>query len=425
MSEFDNANFITDRSIQDDPYPYFDWVRQQGPVWREPHFGMYMITGHPEAMAIYGDPATFPENEPASGTFSSCNVVCGSFVKFSVPMNGDDVSDIIAKYRHELPFSDQLPSFDPPHHTAHRHLLMRLITPKRLKENEDFMWQFADQLIDAFADEGSFEMVGSYAEPFTLTVIADLEGVPESDHSLFRERLSTAHKDVGHKPLEFLYERFNEYIEDRRHTPRNDVLTGLATATFPDDSTPEAKDAALIAANLFAGGQETTVRLLSFALRMLGERPDLQASVREDRARIPNFIEETLRLESPLRAQFRMARVATELAGVEIPAGGSIMLLPGACNRDPRVFVNPDEFDIDRPNARQHIAFGHGIHTCAGAPLARAEGRVTVNRFLDRTADIAISEKHHGPAASRRYDYLPTFFLRGLENLNLDFTPVP
>jgi cytochrome P450 family 150 subfamily A5 len=423
MSEFDNANFITDRQIQDDPYPYFDWVRQQGPVWREPHFGMYMITGHPEAMAVYGDPATFPENAPASGIFSSCNVVCGSFVKFSVPMEGDDVSDIIAKYRHELPFSDQLPSFDPPNHTAHRHLLMRLITPKRLKENEDFMWQFADRLIDAFSDEGSFEMVGSYAEPFTLTVIADLEGVPESDHSLFRERLSAAHKDVGHKPLEFLYERFNEYIEHRRQTPRNDVLTGLATATFPDGSTPEAKDAALIAANLFAGGQETTVRLLSFALRMLGERPDLQASVRADRARIPNFIEETLRLESPLRAQFRMARVATELAGVEIPAGGSIMLLPGACNRDPRVFVNPEEFDIDRPNARQHIAFGHGIHTCAGAPLARAEGRVTISRFLDRTADIAISEKVHGPTGSRRYEYLPTFFLRGLESLTLDFTP--
>ena len=338
-------------------------------------------------------------------------------------MEGDDVSDIIEKYRHELPFSDQLPSFDPPNHTAHRHLLMRLITPKRLKENEDFMWQFADQLIDAFSDEGSFEMVGSYAEPFTLTVIADLEGVPESDHSLFRERLSTAHKDVSHKPLEFLYERFNEYIEDRRQAPRNDVLTGLATATFPDGSTPEAKDAALIAANLFAGGQETTVRLLSFALRMLGERPDLQASVREDRARIPNFIEETLRLESPLRAQFRMARVATELAGVEIPAGGSIMLIPGACNRDPRVFVDPDEFDIDRPNARQHIAFGHGIHTCAGAPLARAEGRVTINRFLDRTADITVSEMVHGPAGSRRYEYLPTFFLRGLESLNLNFTP--
>ena len=180
------------------------------------------------------------------------------------------------KCRDELPFSDQLPSFDPPNHTAHRHLLMRLITPKRLKENEDFMWQFADRLIDGFVDEGSCEMVGAYAEPFTLTVIADLEGVPESDHSLFRERLSTVHQDVGHKPLEFLYERFTSTSRIAASDPRNDVLTGLATATFPDGSTPEVKDAALIAANLFAGGQETTVRLLSFALRMLGERPDLQ-----------------------------------------------------------------------------------------------------------------------------------------------------
>jgi cytochrome P450 family 150 subfamily A5 len=420
MSEFEDVNFFTDRAVQDHPYPYFDWVRAQNPVWREPNYGMYVITGHPEAMAVYGDPASFPPNDAASGTFSSCNCVCGSFVKLSEPFEGDDVSDIIVRCRHELPFSDQLPSFDPPTHTAHRHLLMRLITPKRLKENEDFMWRFADRLIDAFVDTGSCEMVGAYAEPFTLTVIADLEGVPEADHSLFRERLSTVHQEVTHKPLEFLYERFSGYIEDRRQNPRNDVLSGLATASFPDGSTPEVKDAALIAANLFAGGQETTVRLLSFALRMLGERPDLQEAVREDRQRIPNFIEETLRLESPLRTQFRMTRVRTELAGVEIPAGASLMLVPGACNRDPRMFEHPYAFDIERANTRQHIAFGHGIHTCAGAPLVRAEGRVTINRFLDRTSDISISEVHHGPPESRRYDYLPTFFLRGLERLYLE-----
>src|SRR6516225_9214259 len=420
MSEFETINFFTDRSIQDDPYEYFDWVRDLGPVWQEPNYGVFVITGHPEAMAIYGDPATFPPDDPPLGTYSSCNCVSGSFVKFSEKMEGDDVSDVIVRCRHELPFSDQLPSFDPPTHTAHRHLLMRLITPKRLKENEDFMWQFADRLIDGFVDQGTFEMVGAYAEPFTLTVIADLEGVPESEHSLFRERLSTTHQDVGHKPLEFLYEQFSAYIEDRRRAPRHDVLTGLATATFPDGSTPEVKDAALIAANLFAGGQETTVRLLSFTMRMLGERQDLQKLVRDDRDRIPNFIEETLRLESPLRTQFRMARVRTSLAGVDIPAGGTVMLVPGACNRDPRVFDNPHEFDIDRANARQHIAFGHGIHTCVGAPLARAEGRVTVNRFLDRTEDISISEEHHGPPGNRRYDYLPTFFLRGLERLYLE-----
>ncbi|MEX2293855.1 MAG: cytochrome P450 [Acidimicrobiales bacterium] len=422
MSDFARINFFADRAVQDDPYAYFDWVREQGPVWQEPRYGVFMITGHPEAITVYGDPATFPSDDPPSGTFSSCNAVSGPFVKLSRPVEGDDISEAIVACRSELPFSDQLPAFDPPDHTAHRHLLARLITPKRLKENEDFMWQYADRLIDGFLDHGTCEMVADYAEPFALTVVADLEGVPEADHSLFRERLSTVHETVAHKPLEFLYERFTEYIEDRREKPRNDVLTGLATATFPDGSTPEVNDAALIAANLFAGGQETTVRLLSFALRMLGERPDLQRLVREDRERIPNFIEETLRIESPLRTQFRMARVRTNLHGVDIPAGGTVMLAPGACNRDPRVFERPYEFDIERTNARQHIAFGFGIHTCAGAPLARAEGRVTLNRFLDRTSDIAISEEHHGPPDARRYDYLPTFFLRGLERLHLGLT---
>jgi cytochrome P450 len=422
-TDFAAVNFFRDSEVQADPYPYFDWVRSQSPVWQEPRYGVFMVTGHAEAKDVYRDPATFPEHDAASGTFSSCNAVSGPFVKFSEPVEGDDITDLIVKYRHELPFSDQIPSFDPPHHTAQRHLLMRLITPGRLRANEEFMWRYADRLLDAFVGGGSCELISQYAEPFTLTVIADLEGVPESDHDLFREELSTVSDGLKHKPLAFLYERFASYIADRRAQPTGDVLTGLATATFPDGSIPEVKDAALIAANLFVGGQETTVRLLSFALRMLGERQDLQKLVRDDRALVPNFVEETLRLESPLRSQFRMTRVRTTLGGVDIPAGGTVMLLPGACNRDPRTFEGPDEFDINRANARQHIAFGHGVHTCAGAPLARTEGRVTLERFLARTGNIAISEVEHGPVDSRHYEYLPTFFLRGLQKLHLELTP--
>jgi cytochrome P450 len=197
----------------------------------------------------------------------------------------------------------------------------------------------------------------------------------------------------------------------------------MATATFPDGTTPDVHDVALLAANLFTGGQETTVRLLSFALRMLAERPDVQQRLRDDRSLIPNFIEEMLRYESPLRAQFRMAKVTTEVAGVRIPAGSTMMLLPGAANRDPRLFERPDEFDVDRANARYHVAFGHGIHHCAGAHLARAEGRVTVNQLLDRTSDIRIAENAHGPAGARRYTYLPTYFLRGLAELHVELDP--
>jgi cytochrome P450 family 150 subfamily A5 len=194
----------------------------------------------------------------------------------------------------------------------------------------------------------------------------------------------------------------------------------MATAAFPDGSTPAVNDVALLAANLFAGGQETTVRLLSFALRILGDQPDVQERLRRDRDLIPNFIEETLRFESPLRAQFRMAKVTTTVAGLRIPAGSTMMLLPGAANRDPRRFENPAEFDIDRDNAIYHVAFGHGIHHCAGAHLARAEGRVTINRLLDRTSHITISEGVHGPSGARRYQYLPTYFLRGLVSLDVE-----
>ena len=146
----------------------------------------------------------------------------GPFVKMSVPLEGDDIIDIIEEHRHELPFSDQLPSFDPPEHTAHRGLLMRLITPKRLKENEVFMWQFADQTIDEFYDTGECELVQDYAIPFTVMVIADLLGVPDEDRDAFRAQL--VHKvrsaKMEHKPLGFLYDQFTRYIEDRRANPR-------------------------------------------------------------------------------------------------------------------------------------------------------------------------------------------------------------
>jgi cytochrome P450 len=130
-------------------------------------------------------------------------------------------------------------------------------------------------------------------------------------------------------------------------------------------------------------------------------------------------------LQSPTKVDFRLARKSTTLGGVPVKAGTVIMLCLGAANRDPRKFDNPNEFRLDRKNVREHIAFGRGIHTCAGAPLARVEGRVTINRMLDRMADIQISEAKHGPLGQRNYRYEPTFLLRGLSELHIEFTPTP
>ena len=424
-NDFDAIDFFQARPLYQNPYPYYEYLRSHGPVWREPHRGVVMVTGYEEASAVYRD----------TETFSSCNTVAGPFAKWPVPLEGDDLSDIIERYRDELPFSDQLPSFDPPKHTAHRGLLMRLITPKRLKENEEFMWRLADRQIDEFLARGECEFVDEYANPFTLLVIADLLGVPEGDHDTFREEFRVRReggKPVGsgeggmmaHKPLEFLYDRFTNYIAERRREPRDDVMTGLATATFPDGSLPEVRDVALIAANLFTAGSGTTVRLLATMLQLIGEGPELQQLLRDHRDRIPNFAEEALRLECPIQGTFRLARVPTTIGGVHIPAGTTVMVLPAAANRDPREFDDPAEFRLGRPNWRQHFGFAFGIHSCAGAPLARAEARISAERLLDRMADIRISQRAHGPASARRYEYTPTYFLRGLENLHLEFTPL-
>ena len=199
------------------------------------------------------------------------------------------------------------------------------------------------------------------------------------------------------------------------------MLTGLATATFPDGSMPEVGDVVRVATNLFSAGQETTVRLLSTALKVMAEQPEIQRQAARGPQPLPNFIEECLRIESPVKGDFRLSRVPTTVGEVAIGAGCTLMVINGAANRDPRRFEDPDTFDPERKNARQHLAFGRGIHSCPGAPLARAETRVGLERLLDRTTDIRISEAHHGPAGDRRYQYIPTYILRGLTELHLEF----
>jgi cytochrome P450 len=122
-----------------------------------------------------------------------------------------------------------------------------------------------------------------------------------------------------------------------------------------------------------------------------------------------------------VKGDFRLSRKSTTVGGVDIPAGTTVMVVNGAANRDPRRFEDPGEFRVERANARQHIAFGHGAHTCPGAPLARAEGHVTVERFLDRMTGIRIAEAEHGPPGARRFSYVPTYILRGLRALHLEF----
>ena len=414
--QFDKTDFFGTKDLIDNPYPYLAHLRNRCPVVQEPFRDVFMVTGFDEAVEVYHDQVTF----------SACNSAIGPFARFPVPLEGDDVTEIIETYRDGLPFGDQLPTFDPPKHTAQRGLLMRLITPKRLKENEAALQRLADDQIDAFHARGECEFVGEYAQPYTMLVIADLLGVPEEDHPEFLEKLMhTGAIEMTHSPLEYLYAQFTRYIEDRRREPRDDVMTGLATATFPDGSLPPVVDVMKIASNLFAAGQETTARLLGTALMTLGEQPGTPTTA-------PGRPQPGARLHRGDPSACSPRSTAPSACLVHRPPSGtprSPPVAPSWCYPAPPTairgeFEDPDELRLDRENGRQHIAFGHGIHTCAGAPLARAEANVSLQRLLDRMGDIRISDAHHGPAGDRHWEYTPTWMLRGHDRLFLEFTPI-
>ena len=416
--DFEGIDFFSDESLFDDPYPYFEQLRQQkGSVWIEPVYGVAMVTGHDEELAVLRD----------HQTFSSINAPSGPFPGLPVAVDGDDATPTIDRYRDQMPMHEFMVCMDPPEHDEYRSVLSRFFTPRRLKENEDFMWRLADEQMSPFLDAGKCEFSGQYSSPFAGLVIADLLGVPSSDmprfrawfEERFREMLGTFTPD----PLTFFQDSFERYIVERREAPRSDVLTAIAGARFSDGSVPDVAGLARESAFVFAAGQETTVRLLTFSMRYLAEHPDAQARLRSDRDLIPNFVEEMLRLESPIKVHFRLARRTTTLGGVTISAGTSVALLNGAANRDPRRFESPNEAQIERSNAREQVAFSRGVHACLGQSLARAEARVTLERALDRMLDIRVSDEMHGLPAERKWEYLPTWLFRGLTELHIEFTP--
>jgi cytochrome P450 len=414
-------DFFTDERIAAKAEPYFDYMLANHPVFREPMYGVVIVTGYEEALQVYHQPEVY----------SSINRTGGPVVDLPVELVGDDITEILEKHRHLFGANDQIVTFDPPVHTDHRAILMGLITPKRLKENEQFLKDTADRFFDELLPLGHSEFIWGYAKRYTILAVADLLGVPVEDHQMLLDLMASSSGPVlgnlelqaaHHNGLETLYDYFIGKIIERRAAPQDDILTGMALATFPDGSLPEPIEVARIAANLFSAGQETTVQLLGITMQRIADNAAIQDLLRQEPALIPKFIEEALRIEAPIKGSFRITKVATSIGGLDLEPGTVVMLINGASGRDARVFDNPAEFDVMRANARQHLAFGRGIHTCPGAPLARAEAVFSIQRFLERTTSITISEEHHGPADAREWDLIRSYKFRGHTHLYLEYT---
>lgn len=420
----EKPDFFTDADLCADPYPFFEALREEGPVTVEPFHNVAIMTAYETAMSVFNDPSNF----------SACVGASGPLPPLAFMPEGDDIGDQIARHRPEMHCSDLINTYDRPEHPRARGLMMRLFTPRRLLENEAYLRRTAERLIDDVIAKRSVEVVAGLGNPFATLVIADLLGIPEDEREIYRDRLTATPAPIGgeasdqtyqQRPLEFLHERFTQFIENRRATPIGDVLSELATATYNDGTIPSVIEVVRVAVNLFAAGQETTARLLASALRILAERQDLQMALRAKPDQIGAFVEEVLRLDGPIKGTFRLTSRTTRIADVELKAGTIVMVAIPTINRDPGRYDRPDEIVLDRPKIREHLAFGRGVHTCPGAPLARVEVRVMLERLLARTSAIGLSADHHGAEGRRRFDYAPTYLIRGLDTLHLELTPRP
>lgn len=415
-------DFFTDASVVQDPVSYFNQARAQCPVLREEYHNALMVTGYDAALEVLSR---------RDGAFSSSVSVAGPIPPLPFTPQGDDISGQLEAHREELPWSAHLVSFDGEKHATHRALITALLTHQRLKSTEEYLYGLADRLIDRFIARGACEVVAEFAHATSTYAISDLLGVPEEDRAELLEAMGPAPTSIegdpafklGPDPLLFLEDRFVFYIEQRRKNPGTDLMSELATCRYKDGTLPEVKMLARLARFVFGAGQDTSARTIAAAVRALADDPALQRRIRQERHRIPDLVEETLRFDTPTKCNFRLAARSTTVAGVEVPAGSVLTVGLMAANHDPAHFEQPEDFDIDRPRLRDHLTFSRGAHACPGAPLARLETKVAIDRLLDRLADIRISDARHGPAGQRRYRYEPTYMLRSLAELHIEFTP--
>jgi cytochrome P450 len=364
--------------------------------------------------------------------FSSAIAPQGPATPLPFTPQGSDITAQIEAHRQAFHGGDLLVALDDVRHGFSRSILTSLFTPSRLKANEAFMEVYADRLVREMVARGSCDLIRDVATPFVTHVIADLLGVPADDRLVFMQVIE---EGVGagsldgenlaqqNQPLEVMAGYFIHYVTDRRANPREDVLTELSLATYPDGTTPDAMEIVRLSTFLFGAGQDTSAKLLGNAMRFLIDQPGLQETLRADPSRIPAFLEEVLRLEGSSKITARLARRDTQIAGMAIPAGTRVLLALSAANRDPRRWDDPAELKLGRPRIREHLGFGRGAHTCIGGPLARVEVRVILEKFLEYTAHIDMSEAAHGPRGQRRLDFEPSFIIRGLSQLQLELTP--
>ena len=395
------------------PYPYYQRVREEAPVHQTP-LGFWAVSRYEDVLSVVRNPEVF-----------SSLAQSNSFVTTPPP-------EVIEIAKQGYPRVNTLLSNDPPSHTQFRNLVNKAFLPKRVAQLEDSIRKIANDLIDAFINDGKVDLVEQFAVGVPLTVIADALGVDRADMPKFKKWSDDSVAPLSgmltpERQIECAHSRieFQKYMVDRVHEReanlRDDLLSDLVSARF--DSGERAGEGMTMAemldviAQLLVAGNETTTKLIAAATLMLVENPEQMAKVRADHSLIPNLVEEALRMEAPVQMLPRFTKEDVEVGGVAIPKGSVVMAMYGCANRDGAKYPDPDMFNIERDNARTQLAFGQGPHFCVGAALARSEARIAFELLLSRLNNIALAS-----VDTPTHREL-SMTLRGLTNLHLTFTP--
>ncbi|MES5818846.1 cytochrome P450 [Streptomyces sp. RG80] len=378
-------------AFRTDPHPVYARLRERGPVHRvrppgsDAGYWAWLVVGHEEARAALADPRLSKDGRRIGVAFHE--------------------EELIGRH---------LLGADPPEHTRLRGLVSRAFTMRRVEQLRPRIQEITDDLLDAMLPYGRADLVQSLAYPLPITVICELLGVPEMDRTEFRkvstEVVAPTSPESSYDAVVRLDEYLRELIEDKRRAgPGEDLLSDLIRTTAEDGdrlSSPELLGMAFL---LLIAGHETTVNLITNAVHALLTHPDQLAALRADMSLIDGTVEETLRYEGPVEnATFRYAAEPLEIAGTAVAEGDHVMIGLTAADRDAARYPAPDTFDIRR-DPRGHLAFGHGIHYCLGAPLARLEARTAIHTLLTRAPNLTLD----GPPG----EWLPGMLIRGLRSL--------
>ncbi|MFI6103106.1 cytochrome P450 [Streptomyces sp. NPDC051310] len=374
-----------------DPYPYYAELRARGPVHHvRTRLGndVWLVVGHAEARAALADPRL--SKSPATAGFTMLD------------------EQIVGPY---------LLVVDPPDHTRLRTLVAREFTGRRVAALRPRIERITRELIDAMdGPERSADLVAALAFPLPITVICELLGVPTADRDRFRawstEIVAPTGADPERAAVHALAAYLDDLIEDKRRAgPGDDLLSALVRTRAEDGDRLSAAELRAMAYLLLIAGHETTVNLVSNGMRALLSHPDQLAALRADPGLLDGAVEEMLRYDGPVETgTARFALEPVELGGTVVPRGAAVLVGIAAGDRDPARFAAPDRFDIRRDTGG-HLAFGHGIHYCLGAPLARLEGRIAVGALLERFPSLAL-DPSAGPL-----DWLPGLLMRGVRRL--------